>query len=400
MPLPSPLLDDRPGTATVVAHAAEGIADVVEAAHAVVARPWRRTDRARGLTGWIYRTVRRSIRWAGVGAAALERGVPRQAPSRRQEALRAALNGVRGDALAASGNRLATPFSLRRDGHELDLTPRALCQTADPSDVLLVLVHGICMHDGQWGETQAAALAAGLGATEIRVRYNSGRHISESGDDLADGLEALLDGWPRPVRRLVIVGHSMGGLVARAALQTAAERHHRWPAHDASLVTLGSPHHGAPLERLGNAVDAALGATRWSRPFARIGQIRSAGVTDLRWGSIREPDWADRDRFERGPDRRVPTPLPPGVAVYAVAATTGDGSQPMQDQTVGDGLVPLDSALGRHGTRDLGLPRDRQWIARGMTHFDLTRRAEVTDRLLAWLAPSTAEASASEPRVA
>ncbi len=366
--------------------AVEGVTDVVEAAHAVIARPWRRERRTRGLTGWIYRVVRRATRLAG-GLASQS---PRLAPARsaRREAVVAALNGVRGDALAASGNPLATPFQLRHGGQTLDLTPDALrAAVADPSDVLLVLVHGICMHDGQWGAEQANALSRALGATEIRARYNSGRHISETGDDLAEALDALAAGWPRPVRRVVIVGHSMGGLVARAALHAGAEAGHEWPRLGVSLVTLGSPHHGAPLERLGNLVDQALGSTRWSRPFARIGQIRSAGVTDLRWGSIRRRDWDGRDRFERTPDRRVVTPLPPGVAVYAVAATTGDASRPVHDQTLGDGLVPLDSALGVHPAHGLGLPSHRQWIGRGMTHFDLTRHPDVTDQLLAWLAP-------------
>ena len=63
----------------------------------------------------------------------------------------------------------------------------------------------------------------------------------------------------------------------------------------------------------------------------------------------------------------------------------------VRDQTIGDGLVPLDSALGRHPdpARDLGVPADRQWVARGMSHFDLLRRPEVTDRLIEWLAPGS-----------
>ncbi len=384
---PSSTPDDLRGALRLGAQATEGVADVAEAAHAVIARPWRRSARTRGLTGWVYRTVRRSARLAGA-LGGRERGPGRAdgVRSARRDAAVAALNGVWGDALVASGNTLATPFQLRHQGRTLDLSPRALAQVGDPSDVLLVLVHGICMNDRQWGAEQAAALAEGLGATEVRARYNSGRHISQTGRDLADSLERLVAGWPRPVRRVVIVGHSMGGLAARSALHVAGESGHRWLDRDVSLVTLGSPHHGAPLERLGNLLDVALGATRWSRPFARIGQIRSSGVTDLRWGTVRDQDWDDGARFEPGPDRRTQTPLPPGVDVYAVAATMGDHARPLQDQSVGDGLVPLDSALGLHPTRGLGVRPDRQWVARGMSHFDLTQRHEVTDRVLGWLA--------------
>ena len=386
---PSDLRD----AARLATDAAEGVADLVESSHAVIARPWRRSGRAGGLSGVVYRTVRRGIRGVGraldVALAAADGTAEERSP--RTEAVVAALNGVYGDALAARDRALATTLHLRHGGGPLTPAPDAVRRSvAAPSETVLVLVHGVCMHDGQWaGEAhdQGAALADALGATLLAVRYNSGRHVSDNGRDLDAALDALVTAWPRPVRRLVIVGHSMGGLVARSALDQAACG--GWAALDVSVVTLGTPHHGAPLERLGNLLDAALGSTRWTAPFARIGQVRSAGVTDLRYGSVRREDWAGRDRFRRGPDARHPAPVPDGVALYVVAATTGDGSGGLRDQTVGDGLVPVDSALGRHpdAARDLAVPIGRQWVAVGMGHFDLTRRPEVTDRLVAWLAP-------------
>jgi hypothetical protein len=388
---------DLRGAARLTVDGVTGVTDLVEAVHATVARPWGRRDRARGIAGWVYRTVRGGAR--GVGRALdvslrvpdrLAPGVPDGPPAR--EAVVAALNGVLGDALAAQGNPLATPLQVHHAGRRLDLGAVGRAVGA-PSDVLLVYVHGVCMYEGQWGgggHDPGAALADGLGATCLSVRYNSGRHVSENGRDLADALDALFAAWPRPARRVVIVGHSMGGLVARSALGVASEAGHGWLTRDVALVALGTPHHGAPLERLGNAVDAVLGATRYGAPFARIGQIRSAGVTDLRFGSVHDDDWRARDRFARGADARRHVPLPEGVACYLVAATTGDGRGGLRDQTVGDGLVPLDSALGRHRdpARTLAVPPDRQWVAAGMTHFDLIRRPEVTARLLAWLAPA------------
>ena len=391
--MPAPPPDDARAAAQLAAEAVGGVADVVEAAHAVISRPWRPGRRTRGIPGLVYRSVRLGARLAGrvvdLGLSARRPG-PRSA---RREAWVAALNGVRGDALAARGHPLATPLHLRYDGRPLALTADALRQSvARPSDVLVVRVHGVCMHDGQWGREQAAALAIGLGATDLAVRYNSGRHVSETGRDLDAALAALVDGWPVPVRRLVIVGHSMGGLVTRSAMGHARAAGRDWLRRDVSLVTLGSPHHGAPLERLGNMLDRLLAATRWSRPFARIGQIRSAGVTDLRWGTVLDQDWAGRGRFASGRDARSPLPLPPEVAVYAVAAVVGD-PHALRDQIVGDGLVPLDSALGRHPDPafDLALQPDRQWIATGLSHFDLTHDPAVTAQMLAWLAPDPAE---------
>ena len=398
-------LADLRGSARLATEAVLGVADVAEAAHATVLRPLgrRRRTRTRGLTGWIYRLVRRLTRRTGQaldGALGLiDTGSLPPVGSPGRDAVVAALNGVRGDALAASGNPLATAMTLRHTGQPLTLAPPSLAHALPhAAPVVLVQVHGICMHDGQWGRDgydPGAELADGLGATRVALRYNSGRHISENGREFAALLDRLLAAWPVQVRRVVLVGHSMGGLVARSALSYAADAGHAWLGLDVALVTLGSPHHGAPLERIGNVVDTLLARSRWSAPYARIGQIRSAGVTDLRHGNLRDEDWQGRDRFARGPDARRPAPLPESVTAYAIAATTGPGVGTIRDQTVGDGLVPLGSALGRHPDpeRDLGIPEERRWVAPGLSHFDLLWSPEVTARLLRWLAPAEAGAT-------
>src|SRR5208283_2354457 len=131
------------------------------------------------------------------------------------------------------------------------------------------------------------------------------------------------------------------------------------------LVFLGTPHHGAPLERIGNWVDVILGKTPYVAAFGRLGKIRSAGVTDLRYGNLVDEDWQGRDRFAREPDPRRPIPLPKDVACYAIAATTAASPGAIKDLLLSDGLVPVISALGRHEdpARTLGFPDHRQWIA-------------------------------------
>ena len=130
---------------------------------------------------------------------------------------------------------------------------------------------------------------------------------------------------------------------------------------------------------IGNWVDVMFGKTPYAAAFARLGQIRSAGVTDLRYGNLMDEDWQGRDRFARAPDRRRPVPLPDGVACYAIAATTAASPGGLKDRLVGDGLVPVASALGRHKdrARALEFPADRQWVACETGHLDLlepTRR--------------------------
>ena len=152
---------------------------------------------------------------------------------------------------------------------------------------------------------------------------------------------------------------------------------------------LGTPHHGAPLERAGNRVDVILGSTPWTAPFARLGHLRSAGITDLRYGHVVDEDWQGHNRFHRKPDTRQVVPLPEGVACYAVAATLAPRRSHVADRLLGDGLVPLHSALGHHDDprRTLEFPKASQWIAYRTTHIGLLSSPEVSRRIVHWLTP-------------
>jgi hypothetical protein len=350
--------------------------------------------RTRGITGFVYRSVRGVTGLVGGGIdAILGRLVPlfgTSPPSPTREALVAALNGVLGDYLAETANPLAIAMRFRRDGVPLPMEREALSAAVPAcTDKLLVLVHGLCLNDLQWnrrGHDHGAALARDLGYTPVYLHYNTGLHLSQNGAQLAKALEALVRQWPVPLRDLAILTHSMGGLVARSACHYAAAGGHAWLRQLHALVFLGTPHHGAPMERGGNGIDTLLGASPYSAPFARLGRIRSAGITDLRYGNLTHEDWQGRDRFARG-DRRRFVPLPDSVRCYAIAATTAK-RLPAPGRTLpGDGLVPLASALGEHVKPELALhiPKSRQWIARGCGHLDLLGSPAVYRRLRRWL---------------
>ncbi|MCE9658059.1 MAG: GPI inositol-deacylase [Burkholderiales bacterium] len=401
---PASRRSDLRGAARLATDATTGLADLVEAMHERIARlpgrePAAVPGRTSGITGLVYKNVRGVARVVGGSIDALlgllgpALGADRDPPSRpnaKREALVAALNGVLGDYLAATDNPLATPMALRRDGHALELEREALARRLpDAGGRLLVLAHGLCMGDLQWlrkGHDHGAALGRDLGYTPVYLQYNSGCHISLNGRAFARALERLIAQWPQPLERLAILGHSMGGLVARSALHWARLEGHRWPARLDDLVFLGTPHHGSPLERAGHWADVVLEATPYAAPFARLGKVRSAGITDLRHGNLVDEDWVGRDRFARRADDRQHLPLPDDVRCYAVAASLAAKGSPAR--RLGDGLVPLASALGRHRdpARALRFARDRQWVGYEMGHLDLLNHADVYARLRQWLA--------------
>ena len=307
------------------------------------------------------------------------------------EALLAALNGVMGDWLDTRSNPLAIKMRLRCDGVALSLEPPALAAALpNASSRIVVLVHGLCMDDLQWarhGADFGAALARDLGVTPIHLHYNSGRHVSTNGREFAALMDALMRAWPVPLESIDLVTHSMGGLVARSALHQAVQDAQEWPRRVGKLVFLGTPQHGAPLERSGQRLNILLSLSPYTEPFMRLGEVRSAGITDLRFGNLLDSDWKGQDRFAFRGDERTPVPLPAGIDAYAIGAIAGATDDSVQARLIGDGLVPLDSALGHHPDPRFALPipPEHQWVALKTNHLELQTSPEVYQRVKAWL---------------
>jgi PGAP1-like protein len=392
------------GTSRLAIDATSGVVEIVEAVHsAVLDNIFPGTPVQSGVlasTSSVYAVVRTLTGAVGDGLdVALSSQASRLAGIKstpEREAVLAALNGVVGDHLAATQNPLAIPMRLRRRGRALELERSHLAAAIpDAGGKVLLFVHGLCMNDLQWGRNghnPGTALARELGWTPVHLHYNTGLHVSTNGRALAGLLEKFVGEWPVPLRELAIIGHSCGGLLARSAHYYGTLAGHRWPGYLRFLACLGTPHHGSALERAGNYVNLLLGSTPYSAPFGRIARIRSSGITDMRYGNLIDEDWESADRFHNEGDRRRPLPLPVGVPCFAIAASKG-GRPSELAHGFGDGLVSLDSALGRHpdGARTLSFPPSHQWVFHGMTHWDLLRRAAVYRKLREWLAPGSAE---------
>ena len=403
--------EDLRGASRLVIDATKRVTAVVESMHRTIAggpdilgRPLEVPVRV--VTGLVYGSIRGVTHLVGsvidVALAQLAPLLGESVPGPERAAVVAALNGVIGDYLVETQNPLATEMAICRDGRALPLEAAALAGAVpDAGGKVAVFLHGSSMNEQQWtraGYDHGAELARDVGLFPVYLRYNSGLHISTNGRAFAEMLDRLVRAWPVPITELVLVGHSMGGLVARSACHVAEEAGHPWRSKVTKLVCLGSPHHGAPLERGGNMLDLLLGVSRYSAPLSRLGRLRSAGVTDLRFGNVLDAHWEGRDRFAHGRDPRGDLALPAGVTCYAMAATltpapaaeaTGEkGTRTAALRS--DGLVPVDSALGRHTREELalGFPAENQRIVYGTGHLELLDRKGVYDTLRDWLAPS------------
>ena len=382
---------DLQGAGKLLIDAVKGITDVVEDMHRSISDMAPITGRlpagrTKGITGFVYRSVRGVTHGVGIGLdAALSRLTPLVAgrtTSARREAVLAATNGIFGDYLAATGNPLDIPMALRQHGVPLALERDQLCHTFSGGN-LLIMVHGLCMNDLQWqrnGHDHGAALGQASGHTVLYLHYNSGRHIGDNGYDFARLLETLVEEWPVAIESIRMVGHSMGGLVARSACQWARAERQGWLKRLKAIVFLGTPHHGAPLERAGNWLDLLLGVSPYTAPFARLGMARSAGIKDLRQGNV-------GDQAAEHLELR----LPRGVKCYAVAASKSKTSASSGGRLTGDGLVPVASALGqmrvggRAGPIQDAFPASRRAIFHEHNHFDLLSSVPVCDRIGSWL---------------
>ena len=315
-----------------------------------------------GISKAVYRSVGAALR-APVGAAVSLLPADGQALADRVPGALAlgALNGVAGDKLDPD---LALEMSVRWDG---EATPK-----------LAVFVHGLCETEHAWRGVYGGRLREELGYTPVYVRYNTGLHISDNGRELAAAIERLTDEWRCEVEEIALIGHSMGGLVARSACHYGDEA---WTSKLRHVFCLGTPHLGAPLEKAANAGAWALSRVPESKPFASVLNLRSAGIKDLRYGSCVEEDWLDRDPDELLRDGCGDVPFLPGATYCFVAATL----RPPLGTLVGDLLVMRGSASGSGRTRRIPFEIDKGRHLDGLNHFQLLNHPSVYEQIRAWL---------------
>ncbi|MEO6885911.1 MAG: alpha/beta hydrolase [Jatrophihabitantaceae bacterium] len=363
-----------------------------------------------GISNVVYASTRFGVRAAPavVGATAAELRAPASASvhgTPRGHFVVNVLNGFWGDRLAQTRASLAPLLSLRTHEGELRRLPENLLHDlgATASGNIVVFVHGLCESDRYWtfrsekqygdrSVTYGSRLRDEQGWTPLYVNYNSGLHVSDNGKQLAEQLETIVACWPVPVESIALIGHSMGGLVARSASRQAVALGHGWTTSLRHIVGLGAPHHGAPLERFVNGGTHAMSRLPETRPFADWLNRRSVGIKDLRYGAIVDDDWWGVDPDERLVDRRTAAALLDGVTYSVVSATL---SRRSDGPFAHDLLVQHRSAHGIHPTMTIVFDADHTMHVGHRTHFHLLNDLRIAEQLQLWLATESATAVAN-----
>ena len=311
------------------------------------------------------------------------------------DSIQASLNGLYGDAFFERKHRLDLGMSIRQQGGVVPLTAESLAELfPNSTPKLVVFVHALCTTEWVWSigsqqhyglpeVTIGTRLKDDLGYTPVYVRYNTGRHISHNGQLLSKHLSKLCTSFPVPLEQIALIGHSMGGLVARSAAHYGSKQHEPWVKYLRHIICIGSPHLGAPLEKAVNLLE------RFLRQIDAVGaqipaellQGRSAGIKDLRHGYIVDEEWMHQSPNQAVNDARQPVPLLDGVTYSSIASTITQDIKNPAGWLFGDLLVRTPSASGMTPKYERRIPFHHSTVLSGINHIRLANHPHVYDEV-------------------
>ena len=331
----------------------------------------------RGIATAVYGGLGLGLRAAskGLDRAAATAGGPRLEDDPRGRFVSSAVNGLIGDRLLRERPHMAIPMAVRHEGADVPLERESLSQAfPDATGRLVFFLHGLCENESYWNlhrertGTTYAEMLAGLGWTPVMLRANTGLGLRENGVALAALGQRLVEEWPGEVTRIALVGHSLGGLVIRASGAVASQVDEPWSGRVSDVITLGTPHLGAPIARGIGHGSRGLGRLPETAAFGRILDWRSQGVHDLVAGLAEDV-----------------APLPHARYHLVAATLTADQRHPV-GHVVGDLLVRPPSAYGRDRAGRTLFP-DGDVLHLGRTdHFGLLNHPRIHQAMRDWLA--------------
>ena len=246
---------------------------------------------------------------------------------------RSILNGVVGDYLEKENNPLAIEMAFYHQDQALDLSePLAAQMHSEPvkrlSNKIIVLIHGLTNLETIWDfkseltaqnggqnlnsdpsdnsaeddnyddviikDNYGLRIQESYGFTPFYLRYNTGLSIKENGQKLNALLTQLQDAYPIEVDEIVLMGFSMGGLLARSAQKLAQDANELWVKKLSNCYYIGTPHEGSPLEKFGHLTSSIvrLIPREYISHWADWIDVRSEGIQDLKHGllNLNNPD--------------------------------------------------------------------------------------------------------------
>jgi triacylglycerol lipase len=305
------------------------------------------------------------------------------------------LNGVVGDKLHN------TPFGIEMNFYDknkpiiLDkntLTERFAEQNTLPTPKICILIHGLTDNETTWAfpdkSDYGSLLKEDLGYTPFYLRYNTGLHISDNGQVLADILEKLYQNYPIEIEEICIVAHSMGGLVAHSACFYAQKLGLTWTNQLKHIFLLATPHLGSFLEKFANLTTNILEKVpNWhTRLVGKVLNLRSAGIKDLRFGYLTETDWKDQDADRLLRNNKTPPPLISGTSYYVISGRMTEKDKHWVSQLFGDILVRSSSAMARSNNADeFNFPAENHFEFAKTYHHELSARSDVYEKIRSWI---------------
>lgn len=391
--------DFMEGLSQLATSSVTGVAEIVQEIHRDIFLQYFSLTRRQanfiwenGITKRIYGLTQQIMQQYGKGLAISLRGLNRYFPVLHEKPLTPmmhfianVLNGVLGDHMLQSQNPLALPMVMYDRYGQL--------QRGELSGRVVILIHGLCMNHLSWAPGESSGLGEHIlyhqqQANVLYLNYNTGRRISSNGRSFSNLLEKLISNNPR-ITEIDLIGHSMGGLVSRSALFYGKQSTCKWIDYVENLVCIGSPHQGAVLERLGFMLQEKVGQIPFASVLAQLGNLRSAGIIDLRHGSVRDDDWEHLEaRIGQMDDCRKPAPLPSRIKTYLIAGTLErESSSSKTLEAIGDYLVSVKSALGDHPHPQfrLKVPEDHKAVFYGLNHMEIQYHPKVREQIIAWV---------------
>ncbi|GBF49885.1 hypothetical protein LPTSP4_14050 [Leptospira ryugenii] len=302
------------------------------------------------------------------------------------------LNGAIGNHLERF-DFLAQGMGFFVNGQAVPITKEEL-QKRTFNSRICILIHGLVSDETMWkipktDSDYGSLLKEDLGIEPFYLRYNSGRHISDNGKEFDELLSFLVKQLPKECKEIDLIGHSMGGLVIRSACYYGKKRKSKWIDKVKNVIFIGSPHHGAPLEKLGNTVSTVLG--KIPNPFTYLTKkainLRSDGIKDLRYGFLVEEDWKGKDLDQYIRFEKTHVPLLPKVKYYVITGTLMEDTSHWLSELFGDAIVGKWSGRGKSADEkdELLIPKENFREFGGITHIQLMHDLKVYDQIKIWL---------------